>query len=146
MTNTTPILPTHAQVKCRARTLRARRAAAGHAMTHAQALERISQKQGYHDWNTLCAAITSARRGTCLPKTDTVRGKYLGNPFIGRVLRIGRSADGQTDLVLRFDAPMDVISHHGFSSMRQQVRCRLNAQGRSEAETSDGLPQMQIDL
>lgn len=139
-------LPIHSEVKARARTLRARRQAAGHSMTHAQALERISRNLGYRDWNTLSAAITSVRSASCLPTGDTVNGRYLGTPFDARILRIGITPEGETRLVLRFDEAIDVVEHEGFSAFRQQINCRVNDQGRSVEETSAGVPHVELAI
>ena len=139
-------LPIHSQVKHHAKTLRARRQAAGHPMTHAQALERISKKLGYRDWNTLSAAITSVRNASCVPSGDTVTGRYLGNPFEARILKVGITSEGETRLTLRFEKPIDVVEHSGFSAFRQQINCRVGTDGRTSETTSDGTPHVALTL
>ncbi len=146
MTYSDTPLPIHSEVKHRAKTLRARRQAAGHPMSHAQALERISRKLGFRDWNTLSAAITTVRNASCVPKGDTVRGHYMGNPFDARILRIGATAEGETRLTLRFNEAIDVVEHTGFSAFRQQINCRVNRDGRSSEEISDGTPHVTLML
>jgi hypothetical protein len=146
MTYPNSLLPTHSEVKHRAKTLRAHRQAAGHAMTHAQALERISRRQGYRDWNTLSAAITSIRGASCLPGGDSVSGQYMGKAFEAHILKIGVTPEGETRLTLRFDEAIDVVEHQGFSAFRKQINCSVSRDGHSTARLSDGTPHVALIL
>ena len=146
MTTATRMLPTKAQIKQNARTLRARRMAAGHPMRHAQALERISRKLGYRDWNTLSAAITTIRDRSCLPERDSVQGRYMGHPFDARILKVGVDAEGRTRLVLRLQTAIDVVEHGSFTALRQQIACNVDETGRSQEVLSDGTPHVALML
>lgn len=132
-------------LKAEARALREERAKAGSPISHSQALEEIARAHGYRDWNTAIAA--SAKPAACpVALGDKVAGKYLKQPFTGRVISVA-FLPGETlfKLTLQFDEPVDVITFEGMSSFRHRVQATINARGTSPAKTSDGVPHMQIE-
>lgn len=49
-------------------------------------------------------------------------------------------------LVLDFDEPVDVVSFDSFSNFRKRVRAVVGPDGHSKERTSDGVPQMQLEM
>ena len=138
-------LPSRDALKAQAKRLRADLAAQGTPITHAQALETLAHQWGARDWNTL-----SARLGNDAPTGFApgmaVSGRYLGHRFTGYVKAARMMAHGHWQLTLRFDQPVDVVTSPHFSNFRQQVNCTVDASGASPRKTSDGQPQMVIDM
>lgn len=145
--------PTVDQLKQQSRRIRATLAASGHAISHAQALEKTAAQWGARDWNTLCARATepTEKPSTISKKAtprwqigQTVRGRYLGHAFDGRIKSATQQFGGFWRLILVFDKPVDVVTSKHFSNFRTQVACTLNSQGVSPTCTSDGEPQMRL--
>lgn len=134
--------------KALARALRATLAETGEAISHSQALERIAHRAGARDWNTLSAALANAAPAPPRPLGigAEVTGHYLGQPFSGKVLAL--TADGAQTwrITLHFAAPVNVSRSALFDVQRQRVSGSIGREGRSEAETSDGQPQLVVDL
>ena len=132
-------LPSRDALKAQAKRLRQKLAADGTTVSHSQALEAVAHQWGARDWNTL-----SARAGTAPTKGyspgQRVSGRYLGHRFTGVVKAAERRSQGYWRLVLRFDAPVDVVSSEQFSALRRQVTAVIDATGRSPQKTSDGVP------
>lgn len=137
-------LPSREALKAQAKRMRAALADAGTAISHSAALEAVAAQYGYRDWNTAFAAARDAPR-LRFQIGDTVRGRYLGQPFSGRIKAAGEAGDNWR-LTLVFDEAVDVVTSAHFSNFRKQVNCTVNGQGVSPAATSDGEPQMRIFL
>ncbi|RED18661.1 glyoxalase superfamily protein [Pontivivens insulae] len=138
-------LPTKAQAKALARQLRTRLEAAGTDLTHTAALERIAQQHGFRDWNTMSAAL-SDDPAPSWSIGDRVTGKYLSHPFAARINAISVVHEGWVRLELQLDKPVDVVASEHFSSLRHRIRGTVGPKGHSSEMTSDGTPQLQIDL
>ncbi|ASM71887.1 MULTISPECIES: glyoxalase superfamily protein [Roseobacteraceae] len=138
-------LPSRDVLKAQAKRLRADLAAQGTPISHARALETLAHQWGARDWNTL-----SARLGNDAPAGFTpgmaVTGRYLGHYFTGQVKAARMLAQGHWQLTLRFDRPVDVVTSALFSNFRQQLNCTVDASGASPRKTSNGQPQMVIDM
>jgi hypothetical protein len=134
-----------ADYKAQAKRLRASlNQSAGTALTHAQALELVAHQHGARDWNTL-RARNGPPRAADLSVGATVRGRYLGQDFSGRVLGLAEVGGGRYRVTLHFDAPVDVVTFESFSAFRQRVSCVVGPEGHSPARTSDGRPHLILD-
>jgi Glyoxalase superfamily protein len=132
------------QAKARARELRAELAAAGSPVSHAEALERVAAELGYRDWNTASARLSNAPE-VPLQVGDLVAGRYLRQPFTGRVLSVREIGGGAAfEVTVRFDAAVDVVEFESFSNLRTQVSVTISAAGVSAFRTSDGTPHMVV--
>lgn len=135
--------PPVATLKQQARRLRAAMQEAGTPLAHSAALETVARQHGHRDWNTACAAA----RSTSPPRWQvgqTVRGRYLTQPFTGRIKAVSEGIGGVWRLTLHFDAPVDVVTSRHFSNLRSQVRCTVNSQGTTTEKTSDGTPHLTL--
>ena len=130
--------------KAQAKALRAALMAQGQTLSHAQALELVARQHGAKDWNTLHARLARRNARPPLALGDRVRGRFLGQPFTGRVVGLS-GPDGHRKIELHFDYPVDVVRSDLFSNLRQRVRATLDATGRSHRRTSDGAPQLVLD-
>lgn len=141
---------TVAEAKDRARALRAARAARGHPISHARALEAVARAAGARDWNTLRASLPDAGDGpgtgriAPLRPGDAVTGRYLGQAFTGRIAAL--TAPGPTrEVTIRLDVPIDTVRFAGFSNLRRVLRATVGRDGRSAACGSDGVPHLILD-
>lgn len=138
-------LPSAPQAKDQAKRLRAKMAEDGNAIGHAKSLELIAHQYGFRDWNTFFAAI-----GNLPPKDwapgDTVTGTYLSQPFTAKVVSAAIVRAGWVRLELHLDEPVDVVTSKLFSNLRRRIRGTVGPQGHSMERTSDGQPQLQIDM
>lgn len=137
----TRFLPSLAAAKAEARAYRAEQAAAGHEISHSQALEAIARAHGHRDWNTFHAAIGNLPRapvhvGQILP------GHYLKQAFLAEVRAVTEVEPGLYDVELDFEQPVDVVTFDSFSNFRSRVRKRVTSEGRSVDVTSDGAPHL----
>ncbi len=151
MTRTdTAILPTIDQIKAQAKRLRDALAQQGTSLSHSQSLELVSHQHGHRDWNSLRAAADQPRPNSPRPPLqvgDMVRGRYLGQAFTGKIISLRQMIDETySRIIVRFDTPVDVVKFDSFSALRQRVEATIDRSGRSPQVTSDGVPQMQIDL
>lgn len=136
------MLTSIADAKARAKALRAQNAAAGVAISHAQALEMVARQNGARDWNTLHARLAKERQQPlCLD--DVVTGRYLGQPFEGRIVALTMQDEG-LEVTIRLDRPVDTVRFDSFSNLRRQIRGIIDANGRSASKTSDGVPQLVV--
>ncbi|WP_348763393.1 glyoxalase superfamily protein, partial [Hyphomonas atlantica] len=77
---------------------------------------------------------------------DHVFGRYLKQPFHGRVHAIRELAGGMGyEVTLHFDTPVDVVEFDSFSAHRQRVSAMVGSDGVSWAKTSDGVPHLIIE-
>ncbi|MGI9515017.1 MAG: glyoxalase superfamily protein, partial [Anderseniella sp.] len=76
-----------------------------------------------------------------------VSGYYLGQPFNGEVKAL--ESYSQTDkfrIALHFDEPVDVVTFESFSAYRQRVSCFIGRDGKTTEKTSNGEPQLRLQL
>lgn len=133
------------QAKARARELRAELARAGTPLSHSEALERVAAELGYRDWNTASARLSNEPE-VAFQVGDQVAGKYLKQPFAGRVLSVREIAGGSAfELTIRFDEAVDVVEFESFSNLRTQVTITVSAGGVSAFRTSDGAAHMVVE-
>ena len=149
--NTSSLLPTIETLKLQAKDLRASLAAEGKPVGHSQSLELIAHGLGFRDWNTLRAASENSPRAglNSLPVIigDRVKGRYLGQVFQASVLAMTPLEIGDLfRITLHFDEPVDVVTHTSFSSFRQRVSGNIDRSGQSPQKTSNGQPQIWLDL
>ncbi|MEM7530416.1 MAG: glyoxalase superfamily protein [Pseudomonadota bacterium] len=136
-------LPTPTQAKSQARRLREDLAAAGIAISHGQALEKIAHRHGFRDWNALHAAIAE-RWGEAWRAGGRVTGRYLSQPFAATVLVAEELRPGWFRLVLDFDEAVDVVRFDSFSNLRKRIRVVIGPKGHSKERTSDGEPHLRL--
>ena len=134
-----------ADYKAQAKRLRAKLREAGNEISHSEALEMIASQHGARDWNTLSARSLS-NEPAVLAIGDRVSGRYLSQPFEGRVLGLKQINGDQLRITLHFDEAVDVVTFDSFSAFRQRVSAEIGKDGRSKRKTSDGVPQMVLDL
>lgn len=140
-------IPSIDRLKDEARRLRDARRAEGEIITHSESLERLAHRYKFRDWNTLHAAADKPLPACPVSPGTRVRGRYLGQSFAGEVLQVETcSPPDRFFVTLHFDAPVDVVTFDSFSNMRQRVRCTIDSDGRSDAQTSDGCPHMQLEV
>jgi hypothetical protein len=137
-------LPTPAEAKAAARRLRGERGAAGHPISHGEALEIIARAQGFRDWNAMAAAIRD-RRPDGWREGGRVTGRYLSQPFSATVLSAEALRPGWVRLVLDLDEAVDVVRFDSFSNFRKRLRAEVGPDGHSRERTSDGIPHMVLD-
>ncbi|TDE35599.1 glyoxalase superfamily protein [Antarcticimicrobium sediminis] len=134
-----------AAAKAAARDLRARLAAEGREIGHGQALELIARQHGFRDWNACHAALVVADTPAWQPG-GRVRGRYLSQPFEATVISAAPQGAGWYRLALDLDAAVDVVRFDSFSSFRKRVQGTVGPAGTSRERTSDGHPQLVIEL
>jgi hypothetical protein len=76
---------------------------------------------------------------------DEVRGKYLGQSFIGRIVALSQIALN-LNVSIQLDMAIDTVRFESFSNMRRRIRGVIGPDGRSEQKTSDDLPVLIVDL
>lgn len=128
-------------LKTQARNLRAALARNSMTVTHAQSLELLAQSLGLRDWNTLHAQAA-------MPKPwafgAAVAGRYLGQPFTGRVVAAREQGRGHHALTIDFDRAVNVSRSAHFTALRKRVTATVNPEGRSLTRTSDGTPHLDL--
>ncbi|WP_440977207.1 glyoxalase superfamily protein [Pseudoxanthomonas winnipegensis] len=132
------------EAKRQAKALRTALQAQGTAIRHAQALEAIAAQHGAKDWNTLHARLARQQGLPALDLNARVHGRYLGQPFTGRVVTLSAVGD-LFRIEIRLDAPVDTVRFASFSNLRSLVRATVDAYGRSPQKTSDGVPHLVLD-
>ncbi len=133
------------QAKARAREIRAERARAGDPVSHSQALELVARELGYRDWNTASARLSNEPE-VPLQVGDLVSGRYLKQPFTGRVLAVKELYGGAAfEVTIHFDEAVDVVAFDSFSNLRTRVTITVSAAGVSQARTSDGAPHIIVE-
>lgn len=138
----TPQINTRAQAKARAREVRAEAARNGRSLSHANALEAVARELGYRDWNTASAKLSNQPEAP-LQVGERVSGRYLKQPFAGRVHAVRELAGGMGyEVSLHFDEPVDVVEFESFSGLRQRVSAMISEDGVSWNKTSDGVPHL----
>lgn len=130
--------------KAQAKRLRAKLRDSGTDISHSDALEMIAGQHGARDWNTL-SARTLRNEPPVLAVGDRVSGRYLSQPFAGRIIGLSQLNGGQTRITLHFDEAVDVVTFDSFSSFRQRVNAVIGKDGRSIRKTSNGVPHLVLD-
>ena len=138
-------LPTIAGAKAQARRLREKLGAEGTTISHGRSLELVARQLGYRDWNTLHAAIGNRPPAGFLPG-GRIRGRYLSQPFEATVVSATSVRPGWYRLVLDLDQAVDVVTFDSFSNFRKRISGIVGPSGRSRECTSDGNPQLEIEL
>lgn len=137
------------ELKSQARRLRDAMAGKGNPLTHSAALELVAKSHGVRDWNTIAAQAAKADNDERAPVAvgATVEGHYLGQPFRATVLALSKlSQSSYYSITLHFDEPVDVVTFDSFSAFRQRVTGTIDARGVSPRRTSNGQPQLVLDL
>ena len=132
------------EAKSKAKALRDALDRQGTRISRAQALELVAHQDGARDWNTLHAKLSRAER-RALQLGDEVRGKYLGQSFIGRIVTLSK-AGLNLNVSIQLDVPVDTVRFESFSNMRRRIRGVIGPDGRSEQKTSDDCPVLVLDL
>ena len=132
------------EAKSQAKALRDALVGQGTWISHAQALELVAHQNGARDWNTLHAKLSRAEPPT-LQLNDTVKGRYLGQAFTGRIVALS-TVGSNLSISLQLDAPIDTVRFESFSNMRRRIRGVVGPDGRSLQKTSDGVPQLVINM
>lgn len=140
-------LPPLATVKNQAKALRSALATDGTAISHSKALELIAHQYGYSDWNTLYAAIGNRPPASPLMIGRAVSGRYLGQSFRAEIIGVQAfKTSSRFRLTLDLDVPIDVVTFDSFSSFRKRINCTVDQNGISAERTSNGEPQMVLEL
>ncbi|KQV63994.1 glyoxalase superfamily protein [Rhizobium sp. Root1220] len=144
----TTIYPAIDELKAQAKRLRQAMETRGTAVSHSTALELVAQQHGVRDWNTLTALSSkpNADPVTLLSVGSQVRGRYLNQPFSGKVLALAETGGGLHKITIHFDEPVDVVTFDSFSAFRQRVSAQIDGSGASPRKTSNGLPQLILSI
>ena len=144
----TTIYPSINELKEQAKRLRQAMAARGGDVAHSAALELLAKQYGLRDWNTLSvlAAKPNAVPSAPVAVGTAVRGRYLNQPFTGKVLALSEQSGGLYRITIHFDAPVDVVTFESFSAFRQRINAQIDVNGISPRKTSDGVPHLVLDI
>jgi hypothetical protein len=129
-------------LKSQAKNLRAALERGGRTVSHSEALELVAQSHGLRDWNTANAVAAELAPWNF---GGPVRGRYLGQPFTGRVIAARERGRGYHALTIDFDTAVDVSRSDLFSAPRKRINATVNAAGTSLSKTSDGQPHLVLD-
>ena len=132
------------EAKSKAKALRDALVGQGTRISHAQALELVAHQNGVRDWNTLHAKLSRAEPRT-LQLGDEVRGKYLGQTFVGRIVALSKIGV-HLNVSIQLDVPVDTVRFESFSNMRRRIRGVIGPDGQSLEKTSDDVPQLVINM
>ena len=146
MTNRMTPTPSLEILKQHAKRLRAGLADDGDFISHSESLELIAKQYGFRDWNCLHAAAGNALPLARFQLGGRVRGRYLGQSFTGEIVALQASPPDHLRISVHFDEPVDVIKFDSFSAFRQRISARIDANGVTAEKTSDGVPQLEIDV
>lgn len=138
-------LPSLDELKAQAKRLRAVLDSSGQPVSHSQSLELLARQHGHRNWNSLHAAIGNRPPPAPVALGDRVRGRYLTQPFAGRVIAVQELTEGRYRVTFDFDEPVDVVTFASFSAFRRRVSCTLDRHGRTAERTSDGRPHLQLE-
>ncbi|TDW27780.1 hypothetical protein EV128_110143 [Rhizobium azibense] len=75
-----------------------------------------------------------------------VRGRYLNQPFTGKVLALAETGGGLHKITIHFDEPVDVVTFESFSAFRQRINAQIDTNGVSPRKTSNGQPHLVLDI
>lgn len=140
-------LPSLNAVKQQAKGLRSALSADGTTVSHSKSLELISHQFGFKDWNTFHAAIGNRPATNPITIGKAVSGRYLGQSFCGEIIGVQALQNANRfRLTLNLDVPIDVVTFDSFSSFRKRIYCTVDQNGVSAERTSNGEPQMILEL
>ena len=140
-------LPSLKAIKEQAKRLRSNLAEVDTIVSHSKSLELIAYQLGFKDWNTLHSAISKQPILNLITVGEFLNGRYLGQPFEAEVLGVKSMAGASRfRLTLNLVEPIDVVNFESFSSMRKQISCTIDRHGISAERTSNGEPQMILEL
>ncbi|TCU36466.1 glyoxalase superfamily protein [Rhizobium azibense] len=136
------------ELKAQAKRLRQAIETRGTAISHSAALELVARQLGVRDWNTLSALATkpNADRVSALCVGSQVRGRYLNQPFVGKVLALAETGGGFHKITIHFNEPVDVVTFESFSAFRQRINAQIDTNGISPRKTSNGQPHLILDI
>lgn len=140
-------IPSRAALKEQARELRQAQDANGTPISHAQSLEQLAKRYGLRNWNTLAAMAQAVPPQYVYQVGMTLRGRYLGQPFEGTLLRWSQNEDNEqdTNLTIQLSEPLNVTPEASFEVLRRRLHMRVDRAGRTYEETSNGAPHLQLD-
>ncbi|MCB1384878.1 MAG: hypothetical protein KDJ80_02965 [Nitratireductor sp.] len=134
-------------LKDQARRLRDAMAQTGEPIGHSQSLELVARQHGFRDWNTAHAACGNRPAGPPVHVGQIVEGSYLGQPFTAEIIGVNAQAEHDRYRVeLDLAEPVDVVTFEGFSNFRRRVRATINRDGSTTEKTSNGRPQLELDI
>lgn len=136
-------LPRLNEAKAEAARLRATEEGQGRTLGQGQALERVAQHYGFRDWNAMRAEIATR---PLYAVGDRVRGRYLSQPFTATLRHVEDLGGGWARIALDLDEAVDVVTFESFSSFRKRVQGTVGPKGQSREKTSDGEPQLVIEI
>ena len=136
-------LPTLAEAKQQAKSLRADLAAEGDDISHMKSLELVAHQYGFRDWNALHAAIGNRPPEGWTPG-GRVEGHYLSQSFKATVVSCEMLRPGWFRLALDLDEAVDVVTFDSFSNFRRRIRAVVGPDGHSRERTSDGMPHLKL--
>jgi len=140
-------LPSIDQLKQQAKNLRNKLNEEAQNTSHSQSLEIVARQYGFRDWNTLYASAGNSAPRPILSVGDRVQGTYLGQKFKADVLSVQfHPVTNRTRVTFDFDEAVDVVSFDSFSAFRKRVSCFLKNDGTTAEKTSNGSPQMVLNL
>ncbi|MEF0939369.1 glyoxalase superfamily protein [Rhizobium sp. BR 362] len=144
----TTIYPSIDELKAQAKRLRQAMAERSGDMAHSAALELVAKQYGLRDWNTLSALAAKPNAVPAAPIAvgTAVRGRYLNQPFTGKVLALSEQSGGLQGITIHFDSPVDVVTFESFSAFRQRINAQIDANGISPRKSSDGVPHLVLDI
>lgn len=140
-------IPALSELKAQAKRLRNQLGQNGTPISHSQSLELLARQYGQRDWNTLYALAGNGPPPVPISVGANVSGRYLGQAFTARVLGLQQlGPDGHYTVTLHLDTAVDVVTFDSFSAFRQRVTGTIDANGISPRKTSNGLPQLVLDI
>lgn len=131
-------------LKHKAKLLRLEKRKENLPLTQSQALETLAHEYGFRDWNGLSAV--AKKQEAVVSIGQRVRGYYLGQDFQATVKNVRQDDPNRARVTFVFDEAVDVVSFDSFSSFRKQVSCFLNQKAMTNEKTSNGLPQLVLNL
>ncbi|WP_151719305.1 glyoxalase superfamily protein [Gemmobacter serpentinus] len=133
------------QAKAQAKRLSTLMGENGQSVPLARAYEMLAQSAGFADWNTMSAQLQKPRAEdgpAAWQLGGHVRGRYLGQPFEGRIHGLRRKGATLTEIEIQLDQPINVSRSALFEAPRRRIRSTIAADGRSVSATSDGVPHL----
>lgn len=131
-------------LKAEAKALREERFRAGETLSQGAALEAVARNHGYRDWNTARASVPD-RVAVPFQVGNKVSGRYLDQPFVGRLIGVQLHGDMRHYTVtILFDTPVNVTPTFTFAALRHRVMSTVDIHGISPALSGNGHPQMVI--
>ena len=135
------------ELKDEARRLRDGLKLAGKPISHSASLELIAKQKGYRDWNTIHASIGNKPEGPPVWIGQLVEGSYLGQRFTAEVLGVqSQLKHGRWRITLDLAEPVDVVKFDSFSAFRRRISATIGTDGKTVEKTSNGVPQLALDL